>query len=196
MSFSVASDDALIVVDVQRDFLPGGALAVASGERIFAPLAELMPRFAHVYATRDFHPENHSSYHAHGGPWPRHCVAGSHGAQFDPRLDLSHVHTVVDKGVDPDTDGYSGFVATDLEQSLRALGVQRVFVCGLATDYCVKWTAIHAKEVGFEVVVLEDASAAVNVAPDDEARALAEMRGLGIIIARSTEVVGNACVRG
>ena len=120
-----------------------------------------------------------------------HCVAGSHGAAFDPRLSLDHVDVVIDKGTDRDTDGYSGFAATTLDRDLREHDVRRVFVCGLATDYCVKATALDAKAAGFDVVVLEDASAAVNVEPGDEERALAELRAAGIAVATSAEVTGG-----
>src|ERR1700694_2314593 len=190
--YQLQPDDALIVVDVQHDFLPGGALGVAEGERIFEPIDDLAPRFARVYATRDWHPGDHSSFAQHGGPWPVHCVAGSHGAAFDERLDLANVDVVVDKGIARETDGYSGFAATMLEGDLREHGVRRVFVCGLATDYCVKATALDAKAAGFDVVVLEDASAAVNVEPGDEERALAELRAAGIAIANSADVRGAA----
>ncbi len=191
-TYDIRPDDALIVVDVQHDFLPGGALGVAEGERIFDPIDELAPRFARVYATRDWHPADHSSFAAYGGPWPVHCVAGSHGAEFDPRLELENVDVVVDKGTDRETDGYSGFAATSLDADLREHGVRRVFVCGLATDYCVKATALDAKAAGYEAVVLEDASAAVNVDEADEAAALGELRGAHVAIAKSTDVTGNA----
>ncbi|MBV8298366.1 MAG: nicotinamidase [Candidatus Eremiobacteraeota bacterium] len=192
MTYTIRPDDALIVVDVQHDFLPGGALGVAEGERIFEPIDELAPRFARVYATRDWHPPDHSSYAEQGGPWPVHCVAGTHGAAFDPRLDLQNVDVVVDKGIDRETDGYSGFAATSLESDLREHGVKRVFVCGLATDYCVKATALDARAAGFEVVVIEDASAAVNVDPADEERALREIRSAGAAVARSADIAGDA----
>jgi nicotinamidase-related amidase len=192
MTYEIRPDDALIVVDVQHDFLPGGALGVAEGERIFEPIDELAPRFARVYATRDWHPADHSSYAEQGGPWPVHCVAGTHGAAFDPRLDLEHVDVVVDKGTDRETDGYSGFAATSLESDLREHGVKRVFVCGLATDYCVKATALDARAAGFDVVVIEDAAAAVNVDPADEERALRAIRDAGAAVAQTREIVGNA----
>ena len=192
MTYEIRPDDALIVVDVQHDFLPGGALGVAEGERIFEPIEELAPRFARVYATRDWHPADHSSYAEQGGPWPVHCVAGTHGAAFDPRLDLENVDVVVDKGVDRETDGYSGFAATSLESDLREHGVKRVFVCGLATDYCVKATALDARAAGFAVVVIEDASAAVNVDPADEERALKALRDAGVAVARSGDITGDA----
>jgi nicotinamidase-related amidase len=191
MTYDVKPDDALVIVDVQHDFLPGGALGVAEGERIFAPIDALAPRFARVYATRDWHPADHTSYARYGGPWPVHCVANTHGAAFDPRLDLSNVDVVVDKGTDRETDGYSGFAATILAGDLRAHGVHRVFVVGLATDYCVKATALDAKAAGFDAVVLEDAAAAVNVNPGDEQRALQELRDAGVAVAHSGDVAGS-----
>lgn len=187
-TYEIRPDDALVIVDVQHDFLPGGALGVAEGERIFDPIDELAPRFPRVYATRDWHPADHSSYAQYGGPWPVHCVAGTHGAAFDPRLNLENVDVVVDKGTDRETDGYSGFAATSLESDLREHGVNRVFVCGLATDYCVKATALDAKAAGFDVVVIEDAAAAVNVQPGDEERALDELRESGVAVARSRDL--------
>jgi nicotinamidase/pyrazinamidase len=196
VTLTVGPADALVVVDVQHDFLPGGALAVANGERIFAPIEALAPRFARVYATRDWHPADHSSYAQYGGPWPVHCVAGTHGAAFDERLDLAKVDVVVDKGVDRATDGYSGFAATTLAADLRLHGVQRVFVCGLATDYCVKATALDARAAGFAAVVIADASAAVDVQPGDEAAALAELRAAGVEVVQSGEIAGSARVRG
>lgn len=180
--------DALVVVDPQNDFLPGGSLAVAEGDRIFAPLNRLMPRFSHVYATRDWHPKNHKFFQAEGGIWPYHCLQGTRGAEFSPRLNASEIDAVVSKGVDPETDGYSGFSGTDLEQRLRADGVERVFVAGLATDYCVKATAIEAKQRGFDVVVLTDAIAAVKLKPEAENDALRAMRETGCELTTSAEV--------
>jgi nicotinamidase/pyrazinamidase len=195
MSVTIQPDDALIVVDVQHDFLPGGALGVAEGERIFAPIAALAPRFRRVYATRDWHPSDHTSFAQHGGPWPVHCVAGSPGAAFDARLPREHVDVVIDKGTDRATDGYSGFAATTLADDLRANGVKRVFVCGLATDYCVKATALDAKTAGFDTVVIADAAAAVNIAPDDEQRALDDVRANGVSVVESSEILGDARLR-
>ena len=145
-----------------------------------------------MYATRDWHPANHSSYAQYGGPWPVHCVAGTHGAAFDPRLRLENVDRVIDKGTDRETDGYSAFAATDLADDLRAHGVRRIFVAGLATDYCVKASALDARAAGFDVVVIEDAAAAVNVEPGDEARALDEIRAAGAAVARSGDIMGDA----
>jgi nicotinamidase/pyrazinamidase len=193
-AYEIQPDDALVIVDVQRDFLPGGALAVARGERIFAPINAIAPRFARVYATRDWHPPDHSSFAAQGegGPWPVHCVANTPGAEFDPRIDWSNVDAVIDKGTERATDGYSGFAATTLADDLREHGMRRVFVCGLATDYCVKATALDARDAGFEAVVLEDAAAPVGVRPGDEAHALAELTERGVGIAGSDELSGGA----
>jgi nicotinamidase-related amidase len=191
-TYEIQPDDALVIVDVQHDFLPGGALGVAAGERIFDPIDALAPRFARVYATRDWHPADHSSYAQYGGPWPVHCVAGTHGAAFDPRLRLENVDRVVDKGIDRETDGYSAFAATDLAEDLRAHGVRRIFVAGLATDYCVKASALDARAAGFDVVVIEDAAAAVNVEPGDEERALDAIRDAGAAVARSGDITGDA----
>jgi nicotinamidase/pyrazinamidase len=191
MEYTVKPDDALVIVDVQHDFLPGGALGVAQGERIFGPIDALAPRFGRVYATRDWHPADHSSYAQYGGPWPVHCVANTHGAAFDARLDLGKVDVIVDKGTDRETDGYSGFASTILADDLRAHHIRRVFVVGLATDYCVKATALDAKAAGFDAVVLEDAAAAVNVNPGDEQAALQELRDAGVAVARSEDVAGS-----
>jgi nicotinamidase-related amidase len=195
MSLTIEPDDALVIVDVQHDFLPGGALAVAGGDRIFAPIDALAPRFRRVYATRDWHPADHESFAQHGGPWPVHCVAESHGAAFDPRLNLEQVDVVVDKGTDRATDGYSGFAATTLADDLRAHGITRVFVCGLATDYCVKATALDAHAAGFETVVVADAAAAVNVQPGDEQAALATLRSDGVAVVTHGEILGSARLR-
>lgn len=188
MTYEIRPDDALVIVDVQRDFLPGGALGVAGGDRVLAPIQALAPRFRRVYATRDWHPADHSSFAHNGGPWPVHCVAGSPGAAFDPRLPLGDVDVVVDKGTLRDTDGYSAFAATPLADDLRKHAIHRVFICGIATDYCVKMSALEAQENGFEPVVLEDASAAVNVLPGDEERALQAVRDAGIAVARTTDL--------
>ncbi|MDE2571307.1 MAG: nicotinamidase [bacterium] len=181
----IRDDDALIVVDPQNDFLPGGSLAVPEGNRIFAPINALTRRFPHVYATRDWHPPNHAYFQAQGGPWPYHCLQNTPGADFSPLLDRSPINEVISKGVDPQTDGYSGFAGTDLAERLRRQGVRRLFVCGLATDYCVKATALEGLSNGFEVFVILDAVAAVNVAPDDEAVALEEMQRGGVRLVTS-----------
>jgi nicotinamidase/pyrazinamidase len=186
--YAVTDGDALVIVDPQNDFLPGGSLAVADGFRIFDPINRIAPHFAHVFATRDWHPEDHAFFQAKGGPWPFHCLAGTKGAEFSDRLHLEHVHEIVSKGTDPDTDGYSGFAGTDLERQLREGGVTRIFVCGLATDYCVKATAVEARDRGFDVVVLTDAIAAVNLQPGDEAAALQEMQTRGATLATTADL--------
>jgi nicotinamidase/pyrazinamidase len=187
-SLTVGAHDALIVVDLQNDFLPGGSLAVRDGDRVIAPINALMPKFPVVFATRDWHPREHRFFQRYGGPWPDHCIAGTPGADFDERLARQHVDVVISKGIDPQTDGYSGFAATQLENDLRTRGVERVFVCGLATDYCVKATALDAMHAGFEVFVIADAIAAVNVDPGDEAAAIAGLRSAGIELIESTSV--------
>jgi len=185
---SITPHDALIVVDVQNDFLPGGALAVAEGNRVLGPLNELMPRFSHVYATRDWHPRNHKSFAAHGGPWPFHCVQGTRGAELSSRLDQGRIGAVISKGTEPETEGYSAFDGTDLAARLKKEGVTRVFVGGLATDYCVKATALDARKRRFPVVVVTDAIAAVKVKPEDEPAALDAMRTAGCTLVDSSEL--------
>ncbi|WP_051472279.1 nicotinate phosphoribosyltransferase [Patulibacter minatonensis] len=175
-------DDALVVVDVQHDFLPGGALGVPDGDRVLGPIGILLDRAraagAVIYASRDRHPQGHVSFAERGGPWPPHCVDGTRGAELHPGLDLEG-GLVLDKGTDVDRDAYSAFDGTGLLESLRARGVARVVVCGLATDYCVRATALDALGGGLPTVVVTDAVAAVDVAPGDGDRALEELRTAG-----------------
>ena len=185
---TIAASDALIIVDPQNDFLPGGTLAVAEGNRIFAPINALSPRFPRVYATRDWHPPTHAYFQEQGGPWPYHCLQDTPGAEFSPLLDCSHVDVTISKGMDPATDGYSGFAGTDLAERLRADGMRRLFICGLATDYCVKATALEGIAHRFEVCVIVDAIAAVNLAPGDEEAALEAMRRGGARLIVSTHL--------
>lgn len=186
------SGDALIVVDVQNDFLPGGSLAVPGGAEVVPPLNEYVRRFVAaglpVLATRDWHPVDHCSFLARGGRWPPHCVVGSRGAEFAPGLLLPPDVSVMSKDTLPDQETYSGFAATDLAQRLRRGGSTRLFVGGLATDYCVLNTVRDALLEGFSVVLLVDAVRAVNVLPDDGERALAEMYALGALAGRLEEV--------
>jgi nicotinamidase-related amidase len=179
----VASEEALLVVDPQVDFCPGGALAVPGGDRIFAAVNRAMREHPLVVASRDWHPADHVSFSARGGPWPPHCVSRSPGAAFHQALDQDLVQHVVDKGSDPDTEAYSAFSGTDLEGWLRSRGVKRLYVAGLATDYCVKQSVLDALRLGFEVTVLEDAVAAVDVLPGDARRALQEMVAAGAKLA-------------
>jgi len=181
--------DALLVVDPQNDFCPGGALAVSDGDRIFDNVNRLTPRFGHVLATQDWHPANHSSFQTQGGPWPVHCVQSSHGAAFHARLHPERIQQVIQKGLDVGTDGYSGFAGTDLAARLRNLGVERLVLCGLATDYCVRATALEALRNGFEAAVVTDAIAAVNVHPDDGQKALDEMTAAGVELVNTAEVL-------
>ncbi len=181
--------DALILVDVQNDFCPGGALPVPEGDRVVPPLNTLLGRVrAFAVATRDWHPPTHCSFRPQGGPWPIHCVAGTPGADFHPALHTGRVAQVISKATRPDEEAYSGFQGTQLADLLRKRGVRRVFVAGLATDYCVKATALDAVKNGFEVTVLEDAIRGVEVQPGDCARALEEMKRAGIRLLRTEDL--------
>lgn len=171
--------DALILVDVQHDFLPGGSLAVEDGHAVIGPLNDAIAAFGAaglpVVATRDWHPSDHMSFAEQGGPWPPHCVADTEGAQFEESLQIPADAIIVSKASRQETDAYSGFEGTDLHQRLQALGVSRVYVGGLATDYCVLNTVLDARRLGYGVVLLTDAVRAVNVDPADGQRALQQM---------------------
>ena len=175
--------DALLIVDVQNDFLPGGALAVSGGDGVIPPLNEAICAFSEaglgIFATRDWHPPDHCSFVEQGGLWPRHCVAGTRGAAFPDALRLPGAAVVVSKAAGPDADAYSGFEGTDLADRLSTRGVDRVLVGGLATDYCVLSTVLDARSAGLHVVVLEDAVRSVEVEPGDGERAVARMRVAG-----------------
>ncbi len=183
--------DALVLVDVQNDFLPGGSLAVKEGDQVVAPLNRCIELFHQrklpIFTTRDWHPADHCSFVAQGGPWPPHCVAGTHGADFAPDLHLPpHLPIVkIGKGHDPAKDSYSGFEGTDLDRHLNLLGVKRLFVGGLATDYCVLNTVLDGLKLGYQVVVLSDAIRAVDVNPGDGDKALAEMTAKGVALAET-----------
>ena len=172
---------ALLVIDFQNDFCPGGALAVPDGDQIAQRVNELASSgdFDLVVATRDWHPADHGSFAERGGPWPVHCVQGTPGAELHPELDRSRIDVVVDKGQNPSTEGYSGFDETGLASLLRERGIDSVTVVGLATDYCVKNTALDALREGFEVTVDSTAVRGVNVQPGDDERALDELRAAG-----------------
>jgi nicotinamidase/pyrazinamidase len=176
---------ALIIVDFQNDFTPGGALAVPEGDSIAPKLNELAASgdYDLVIATRDWHPADHSSFADQGGPWPVHCVAGTQGAQLHADLDRTRIDVTVDKGQDVKTDGYSGFAGTHLDDLLRERGITQVTVVGLATDYCVKNTALDALRAGFAVTVDSSAVRGVEVEPGDSERALAEVRAAGGVMA-------------
>lgn len=189
---SIGTGDALLVVDPQNDFLPGGALAVPDGDTVLVPLDGLLRLFAQrqlpIFATRDWHPPNHCSFTAQGGPWPVHCVAGTWGAEFPAALHLPPSTTVVPKAVTAERDAYSGFEQTELAAWLSAQGVRRLFVGGLATDYCVLATVRDARALGFAVVVLIDAVCAVDLHVGDGERALQRMRDLGALLCHTAEL--------
>lgn len=200
---------ALILVDIQNDFIPGGSLAVPDGDAV-VPVANAVRRaFDLVVATQDWHPPDHGSFASNnpgrrpgdlgelaGLPqvfWPDHCVQGSVGAQFHRELDL-HGVTIFRKGTDPSIDSYSGFFdnghrkATGLGDFLKARGVTDVVVLGLATDYCVRFTALDAVQLGFRTTLVEDGCRGVNLAPDDSAKAIEEMRRAGVVVTTSAQV--------
>ncbi len=201
-------NEALILIDMQNDFMPGGALPVVEGDKV-VPVANRIGRhFDLVVATQDWHPANHGSFASqHPGKkpgdvidlnglpqvlWPDHCVQQSKGAEFHRALDRSRVAAIFQKGVDPEIDSYSGFYdnghrrGTGLTEYLRSAGVTDVTIAGLATDYCVKYSVLDALRLGFKTTVVEDACRGVNLKPDDSAAALAEMRTAGAQVVRST----------
>jgi nicotinamidase/pyrazinamidase len=173
--------DALLIVDFQNDFTPGGALPVEHGDEIAGPINAIADRFDLVVATRDWHPPDHGSFEGidPAGIWPVHCVQGTPGAELHPSLDRSKVDEIVDKGQDRNTQGYSAFDGTNLAEMLRERGVDDVYVAGLATDYCVKNTVLDALNEGFQVTVVTDAIRGIDAKPGDSQRALNEMRNAG-----------------
>ncbi len=177
------AQDALIVVDVQNDFLPGGRLAVTDGDAVVPVLNAYIRLFTArglpVYATRDWHPQKHCSFVEQGGPWPPHCIAGSAGAAFSADLQLPAEARIISKATREDRDAYSGFEGTDLAEQCRTAGVTRLFIGGLATDYCVLNTVLDALGEGFEVCLLSDAIRAVDVNPGDGDRAIKTMQERG-----------------
>ena len=188
---------AVLVIDVQRDFCSGGALAVPGGDTVVPVLNEVLrdaaDRRMPVYASRDWHPASSRHFVTGGGIWPVHCVAGSDGARFHPDLRLPPAAAVVSKGVEADEDGFSAFDGrledgTALEESLRAAGVTHVLAGGLATDYCVRHTVLDALRRGWSVTLLTDAISAVDLEPDDGTRALDEMRTAGAALRTSADL--------
>jgi len=202
---------ALIVVDIQNDFLPGGALAVPGGDQVIPVVNRLIPRFDLVVATQDWHPADHGSFAAnHPGAkpgdvisldgleqvlWPVHCVQDTPGAAFHRDLETARIERVFHKGTDPRIDSYSGFFdnghrkATGLGDYLTGKGAREIVIVGLATDYCVKFSTLDARRLGFEVTVVEDACRGVNLRPGDVARALEAMRQAGAFIASSASIL-------
>ncbi len=210
LDFRNAIMKALIVVDLQNDFAPGGALPVPDGDQVVPVANRLMPCFDLVVATQDWHPPNHISFASQhpgkavgdvieweGAPqtlWPDHCVMHSTGAEFIDGLETGRIDRVFPKGTNPRIDSYSGFfdndhrTATGLGDFLKARGVTAVYVLGLATEYCVKFTALDARQLGFETYVVEDGCRGVNLKPNDSAQALGEMRAAGVQIVRSDTI--------
>lgn len=198
---------ALVLVDLQYDFMPGGALAVARGDEVVPVAQKLMPRFDIVIATQDWHPRDHASFAVNqpgkqigdvidldGQPqvlWPAHCVQGSRGAELHEALDKKRITAVFRKGLDPAIDSYSGFFdnghkkATGLGDWVRDKKITKLFVMGLATDYCVKFTVLDARQLGIETILVEDGCRGVNLKPGDDTRAIAEMRRAGASLVQS-----------
>ena len=201
---------ALVIVDVQNDFCPGGALAVAEGDEVVPIINRVQGLFDLVVATQDWHPADHASFAVNhpghrvgeiialnGHPqvlWPAHCVQGTPGAELRGDLYGSRIAQVIQKGTDREVDSYSGFfdndhrTATGLGHYLREAGANEIFVCGLATDYCVKFTALDARTLGFDTTLILDACRGVNLQPDDSENAVAEMRAAGVKIVTSDKV--------
>jgi nicotinamidase/pyrazinamidase len=171
--------EALIVVDMQRDFMPGGALPVPKGDKIIPIINDCIRKFrergALIVATRDWHPKNHISFRDRGGPWPAHCVQNTPGAEFV--VELPEDAVIISKATEPDEEAYSGFEGTDLDRILKEKGVKRVYICGVATEYCVKATALDALKLGYETYILLDAIKGIN--PEDEKKAIEELQKAG-----------------
>lgn len=188
----IGPTDALIVVDVQVDFCPGGALAVRGGDEIVPGINALLPKFRHVVFSRDWHPANHCSFSPApeyvDGSWPAHCVQNTPGAQFHPGLALPADPWIVSKAATSEREAYSGFDGTTLAEDLRGKNIARIFVCGLATDYCVKATALDGVKAGFEVALLEDLVRGVDVPPGSAQQAIDEMRAAGVRVCRSEDL--------
>jgi nicotinamidase/pyrazinamidase len=183
---------ALLIGDVQVDFCPGGALAVPGADQIISVINEAVRLFHArrfpLLAVRDWHPPNHCSFKDQGGPWPPHCVQMTRGAQFHPDLVLPPGTVVVSKATDPKREAYSAFEGTTLEDRLREVDATRLYVTGLATDYCVRQTVLDARRIGLQVVVLEDAIRGIDATPGDSTRAIGEMRAAGAIVAKAASL--------
>ncbi len=205
--------DALVIVDIQNDFMPGGALEVPAGDEVVPIANQLILRFELVVATQDWHPPDHGSFAAnHPGHqpgdvieldglqqilWPVHCLRNSTGAQLVDEIDEDEIDRIFVKGTDPTVDSYSGFFdnghrrETGLGDFLKAEGTDAVYIMGVATDYCVKFTALDARQLGFQTFLVEDACRGVNLQPGDVDKALAEMRAAGVTITDSTAILSR-----
>src|SRR5689334_3965267 len=213
MAAAMRAMKCLILVDLQNDFVPGGALPVPDGDKIIPVINQLQPKFSLIVATQDWHPANHGSFAAnHPGKkpfeqidlnglpqtlWPIHCVQNTAGAALAPALNHERIARIFQKGTDPGIDSYSGFFdnghrkSTGLGEWLKEKGVTEVFVCGLATDYCVKFTALDAVQAGFKTNLIEDACRGVNLRLDDVRDSTEEMNRAGIAILQSADIVGD-----
>ena len=185
---------ALVLVDIQNDFCPGGALAVAGGDQTVGVANSLMPHFPLVVSTQDWHPANHISFRERGGPWPPHCVQGTPGAELHPDLDRTRIGHYFFKASSTEHDAYSEFEGRDdkrrsLDELLRSYGVTRLYVVGLATDYCVRATVLDGVRLGYQVFVCTDGVCAVNVDSQDGEKALREMQNAGVHLVTSSEVL-------
>src|SRR6185503_734380 len=190
-------EGALILVDVQNDFCPGGALAVDGGDEIVPIINKLIPGFSVVISTQDWHPADHISFKQRGGPWPPHCVQGSHGADLHSDLKTDTISHYFRKASTSDKDDYSEFAGTDdegrtLDDVLKEQGLNRLYVAGLATDYCVLETVLDGLNLGYEVYAVTDAMKAVNVNPDDGDKALRKMSDNGARLVHSDELLNLA----
>ncbi len=192
VELSLTPNDALIIVDVQNDFLPGGRLAVPRGDEVIQPLNRYIEQFLArqlmIVATRDWHPENHCSFTPQGGIWPPHCVQNSEGAAFAERLQLPASTLVISKAIEQSQDAYSAFQGTGLADTLRVAKITHLYVGGLATDYCVLNTVLDGLTAGFTVSVLQDAIQPVNLQPDDGEKALKKMQQAGATLLNELQV--------
>jgi nicotinamidase/pyrazinamidase len=193
MNVSITSDSALIIVDVQVDFCPGGALPVPDGDKIIPFINRYIKIFKEnnlpIIATRDWHPPNHISFKPYGGIWPIHCVQNTPGAAFHPKLKLPNDVIIISKATEPNKEAYSGFEGTELSSILNSKGVRRLFIGGLATDYCVKNTVLDALKLGFQAFLLLDGTKGVNVNPDDSKKAIEEMVRKGAVAIRINNIL-------
>ncbi len=201
--------NALLLIDIQNDFLQGGSLAVPAGNDIIPIVNQIMPQFKHIYATQDWHPANHGSFASnhnknigevidlHGLQqilWPDHCIQYSKGAEFSPSLQQEKIEHIFQKGTDINIDSYSGFFdnghrkATGMGDYLKEKGIKNLFLCGLATDYCVKFTALDAVELGFNTFLITDATKGVNLNPNDVDKAIQEMKEANVHLIESTQL--------
>lgn len=209
MTTHITADDALLVIDVQNDFCPGGQLAVAGGDSVIEPILAIASSFEHIILTQDWHPAGHTSFassHAGKKPydqielsygtqtlWPDHCVQGSKGAEFHPALKLTHAELILRKGFRPQIDSYSAFFENDRTTStglagyLRERGLNRVFLAGLAYDFCVGYSALDARRLGLEPIVIRDACRAIDL-NGSVAKMEAEFERAGVVLTESTEL--------